>query len=100
MRKIKESEGRECPYCGSTESQWKIGTNDSQTQRFLCKNCRKSYTPSPREHRYDEKTRKEAMRMLVSGISGRRIGLLLGMCKNNAYNWAKETAKKGPEGCG
>ena len=34
------------------------------------------------------------------GMSGRRIGLLVGMSKNNAYKWAQEASKKGTGPCG
>jgi transposase-like protein len=79
--------------------QWKYGINESGTQRYKCKDCGRTYTPAPRAHEYDEGTKKTALRMLVSGMSGRKIGLLLGMCKNNAYKWAEEEAKKRREEC-
>jgi transposase-like protein len=99
MEKEKKEE-RVCPQCGKREKQWKQGVNMSGTERYKCQNCKKTYTPNPRPHAYDEETKKTALRMLVSGMSGRKIGLLLGMCKNNAYKWAQETSKKGPGQCG
>ena len=99
MRNEKEA-AMKCPRCGATEKQWKQGANKSGTQRYQCQKCEKSYTPNARPYAYDEETKKEAMRMLVSGMSGRRIGLLLGMSKNNAYKWAQEASKKGTGPCG
>ena len=98
MEKEREKErGLKCPRCGETQAQWKLGINKSGTQRYKCQSCKKSYTPDARLHEYDKETKDMAMRMLVSGMSGRKIGLLLGMCKNNAYKWAQEASKKGME---
>ncbi|MDR3318253.1 MAG: hypothetical protein LBS99_02330, partial [Clostridiales bacterium] len=88
MERKERMVGRVCPHCGNTTKQWKMGANASGTQRFLCGQCRKSYTPAPRPHAYDEVKRTEALRLLAAGVSGRRVGQLLHIGKNSAYNWA------------
>ena len=79
-----------CPVCGKTERQVKNGRNRSGTQTYMCMLCKKIYTPEPKKHAYDEETRKQAIRMYYSGMSGRAVGAMLGMNKANVYNWIKK----------
>jgi transposase-like protein len=81
---------KKCPKCGKTEGQMKNGHNRSGTQTILCRYCKKTYTISPKQHAYDEETRKQAIKMYYSGVSGRGVGKILGMNKSNVYNWIKK----------
>jgi transposase-like protein len=95
MKKIKETADKKCPICGKTKNQIQRGHNASGTQRSYCKGCKKTYTPQAKRIAYDEETRKLALKIYYSGVSGRKAGLILGMSKANVYNWIKaEAAKK------
>ena len=83
-----------CPKCGAANGQMKNGKNRSGTQKYLCRHCKKSYTPEPKRVAYDEETRKQALKIYYSGASGRKVGLILGMSKANVYNWIKKTGEK------
>jgi len=90
-----EKEERKCPKCGATEKQHSIGKTRAGSRRYRCVICKREYTPNPKKHAYTESERKEALRLLLLGNSGRGVGKALGMNKSNAYRWAKEAQKKG-----
>ena len=86
---------QKCPNCGKEKNQVKKGFNVSGTQRYGCKECGKVYTLESKRNAYSEETRKQALKIYYSGVSGRKVGLILGMSKANVYNWIKaEAAKK------
>ena len=91
-KKITEIE-KICPKCGKKENQVKIGHNRSGTQRCMCKDCGITYTIDPKKHEYDDATRKKAIEMYNSGLSGREIGRRLQINKANVYNWMKSEEK-------
>ena len=88
-------EKRECPRCGETEKQHSIGKTKAGSRRYRCTICKREYTPNPKKHEYTQSERKEALRLLLLGNSGRAVGKALGMNKSNAYRWAKEAQKRG-----
>lgn len=90
-----EKEARKCPNCGSTEKQHSIGKTKAGSRRYRCTMCKREYTPNPKKQAYTESERKEALRLLLLGNSGRAVGKALGMNKSNAYRWAKEAQKRG-----
>jgi len=87
-------EERKCPYCGAEQHQHSIGKTKAGSKRFRCKCCNRDYTPKPKKWAYTAEERKQALRLLLLGNSGRAVGKALGMSKANAYRWATE-AKKG-----
>ena len=91
MRKEVIKENQRCPARGKDEGQRKNGHNKSGTQTYICKWCRKIYTPEPKRHAYDEETKELAIKMYYSGVSGRGVGKVLKMNKANVYNWIKKT---------
>ena len=91
MRKAKEIEGRKCPRCASEANQTNYGKNRSGTQRCKCNNCGATYTLEPKSHAYSEEVREQAIKIYYSGVSGRGVGALLGMGKENVYRWIKKT---------
>lgn len=95
MKNKEKQEPRRCPECGATEGQMKNGHNRSGTQTYMCRMCKKIYTPEPKRHAYDEQTRKQAIKMYYSGVSGRGVGKVLGMNKANVYNWIKKNGGRG-----
>ena len=93
MKKTTVGEGKRCPICGQEENQKKIGYNRSGTQRCMCKECGAAYTIDPKKREYSEETKREALKMYYSGVSGRGVGKILGMNKSNVYNWIKKNGK-------
>jgi transposase-like protein len=85
-----------CPKCGEQSRQMLCGKNRSGTQSYLCGICKKRYTPNPKTRAYSHEVREMALRLLLSGMSARRVGQILGFNKANAYNWCKD-AKKNSE---
>ena len=83
-----------CPKCGKEENQIKKGFNRSGTQRYRCKDCNVAYTINPKQNEYSEETKKLALKMYYSGVSGRGVGKVLGMSKANVYNWIKKNDTK------
>jgi transposase-like protein len=92
---VMKEETRVCPKCGSREKQYGIGKTSAGSRRYRCAICRREYTPNPKKQKYTQSERKEALRLLLLGNSGRAVGKALGMNKSNAYRWAKEAQKKG-----
>jgi len=82
-----------CPNCKEEDRQVKNGENRSGTQSYLCRHCKKSYTPEPKRHAYCDDTRKMAMRAYYSGVSGRGVGKMFGFNKSNISNWIKKTTQ-------
>jgi transposase-like protein len=79
-----------CPKCGATIKQVWHGRNRSGSRKCYCRICGRHYTPEPLKHAYTEEEQKQAFELLLSGMSGRQIGLRLGMSKANVYKWAKK----------
>ena len=86
----------ECPHYQQTEQQVKIGHNASGSQGYICKVCRRKYTPVPREDGYAEKTRQEALRLYVDGKEQRRIARTLAVSHQTVANWMKAHADSLP----
>ena len=79
-----------CPNCKEETRQVKNGKNRSGTQSYLCRYCKKSYTPEPKRRSYDDDTRRMAMKAYYSGVSGRGVGKMFGFNKSNISNWIKK----------
>jgi transposase-like protein len=77
--------GRVCPKCGKKENQKFNGHNQSGTQKCLCGDCGCSYTLNPKEHKLSDEKVLQIHKLLLAGISGRKVGQLLGIGKNTAY---------------
>ena len=91
MEKKKGFEGRQCPLCQSEEQQQKYGKNRSGTQRCKCNRCGHTYTLAPKSRAYSEEVREQAIKTYYSGVSGRGVGALFGMGKENVVRWIKKT---------
>src|SRR5579871_556259 len=86
----------QCPHCQRSEQQVKIGHNASGTQRYLCKVCRRKYTPNASSQVYSETVRAEAVRLYVDGMNQRRIARTLGISHQSVANWLKRHADSLP----
>ena len=81
---------KECPKCGATKQQIKNGYNKSGTHRFKCKVCGARYTVEPRRTRHSDETKISAIQQYNNGMSGREIGRLYEMDKENVFEWIKK----------
>ena len=86
-----------CPHCGRTDRQYKVGTNPSGSQRYLCDWCHRKYTPQPHHQGYAVEVRQHALRLYVDGINLRRIGRMLGVTHQSVSNWVPAYARQLPE---
>jgi len=85
-----------CPYCQATEHQVKNGLNPSGTQRYLCRQCQRAYTPEPKEQGYTDAIRQQALQLYVDGLNLRRLGRILGVNKQSVANWVKAHSEQLP----
>jgi len=88
------SNKNKCPKCQSETGQQKNGKNRSGTQSYMCRHCKKAYTPQPKKYAYSEEIRNLAIKTYYSGVSGRGVGKVFGMSKANVYNWIKKNETK------
>lgn len=85
-----------CPYCDSSVVV-KNGRNRSGSQRYLCRDCGKGFTPEPRPKGYPREMRHEAVRLYLEGMNLRRIGRMLSVHHQTVANWLKLHAEELPE---
>jgi transposase-like protein len=88
---------KKCPHCQDEQQQVKIGYNPSGSQRYLCKVCRRKYTPEPKEHGYSQAVRQVALKLYVDGMNLRRIGRTLGVDHQTVANWVTAHANHLPD---
>ena len=81
-----------CPRCGS-ENNCKNGLNKGN-QRYLCKDCKYTYSTSKYRKNYSDAEKKEALRYHNEGNGFRRIERLLGMSHNSVINWVKKASQQ------
>src|SRR5687767_9913772 len=87
----------DCPHCQRSEQQVKVGYNPSGSQRYLCRACRRKYTPEPTARGYSEAVRQEALRLYVDGMNQRRIARTLAVSHQTVANWIKAYAERLPD---
>lgn len=87
----------QCPHCQRTEEQVKIGHNRSGSQRYLCKVCRRKYTPTPKEAGYPEAVRRQVLELYVDGMNMRRIARMIGVSHQTVANWVTAHANRLPD---
>ena|SRR5438552_3809111 len=87
-----------CPHCQRSEQQVKIGFNESGSQRYPCKRCKRKYTPKPNAVGHSASTRQPAVQMHVDGLNFRRIARLLKVAPQSVANWvnARRTGASHP----
>lgn len=86
-----------CPHCQRNGQQVKAGLNRSGSQRYLCKVCRRKYTPAPKAQGYSEALRRQAVQQAVDGGNYRRIGRALGVDHQTVANWVKARSEALPD---
>ena len=85
-----------CPYYQASTGQIKNGRKPSGTQRYLCRQCGRAYTPEPKLSGYDETTGRRAVQMYVDGLNLRRIARLLQVNHQRVANWVNAYAAQLP----
>ena len=86
-----------CPHCQRTEQQVKIGFSQSGSQRYLCKVCRRKYTPEPKWQGYSDAIKQAAVQQAVDGGNYRRIGRMFGVDHQTVANWLKAHSDRLPD---
>jgi transposase-like protein len=74
----------------------KAGFNHSGSQRYKCGECKRAYTPMPKEKGYPQETRMLALRMYVEGSSQRSIARILKISPQSVSNWINAYVSKLP----
>jgi insertion element IS1 protein InsB len=59
--------------------------------------CGSKYTPEKKQHGYDAKVRKQAIRLYVDGMNLRRTARHLGVHHSTVSTWVKEYVKGLPQ---
>ncbi len=75
----------------------KIGFNPSGSQRYLCKVCRRKYTPKPKPQGYSTAMRQRAVQLYVDGLNFRRIARHLKVAPQSVVNWVNARAQEVPD---
>ncbi len=88
---------QKCPKCYSVERQNKAGQTASGSQRYRCMFCGKKYTPEKKQHGYDAKLRKQAIRLYVDGMNLRRTARHLGIHHSTVSVWVREYVSNLPQ---
>ena len=82
-----------CIRCGESTKQNKRGKTSSNTQRYFCMHCRKSYSLNPKQNEYSQDFRLKAIKLYLEGNSSRAVGRILGIGKNMVIYWLRKYAK-------
>ena len=83
-----------CKNCKKEDKQIKAGKTRAGSQVYKCKHCGKTYTPKPKERKYSEEIKRQAIKLYMEGNGGRAVGRILGISKNTCLYWIRKYAKK------
>jgi transposase-like protein len=86
----------ECPRCQNQTQQVRDGRTPAGSQRYLCRHCQTRYTPTPKEHGYDQEIRLQALSLYLEGLSLREISRLLSVNHQSVANWINGYANHMP----
>ena len=81
-----------CPHCQQAEPVVRFGRNRSGTPRLWCKDCRKSFTPHPKERRLTQEKQEKIQDALGERLSQRAIARMLNLSRDTI----RKTLKKRP----
>ena len=76
-----------CPHCTSDKRQTKAGQTKYHSLRFHCTACDKDYTPQPKQQGYDAQTRKQAVALVLEGLSLRAVARIVAVNPQSVANW-------------
>ena len=83
-----------CKRCKKEDKQIKAGKTRAESQIYKCKHCGKTYTQKPKERKYSEEIKRQAIKLYMEGNSRRAVGRILGISKNTCLYWIRKYAKK------
>lgn len=75
-----------CPYCHGVTGQIKSGKNQSGSQIYLCKKCKKKYTPFP-SRKIPWAVRAKTLELHRRGFGIRAIARVLKVSPQSVSNW-------------
>ena len=67
------------PHCGKTERQNKQVKTKTGSQKYLCRDCKRVYTPKPKRREYIEEINKQVINLYLNGNSGLAVSRMLGI---------------------
>ncbi len=76
-----------CPHCGSDKRQTKAGRTATGSARRHCVACDKDYTPDPKSQGYPPQTRKQAISLVLEGLSLRAAARIVAVNPQSVANW-------------
>jgi len=82
-----------CPECGSN---WcvKNGHQKNGKQKFMCKDCGRSFIWKGEKNKHPEKVKEQALRMLGEGMSISAVSRVLGIPEGTVSCWLYREGKK------
>lgn len=83
---------KHCPKCHS-EQFVKCGIIRGK-QRYKCKQCGRQFSVGKLQNGYDERTKRQAVKMHLEGMGFRSIERVLHVSHNSVANWVKQMGKK------
>ncbi len=76
-----------CPHCGSDKRQTKAGRTATGSARRHCVACDKDYTPDPKPQGYPAQTRRQALVLVLEGMSLRAAARMVSVNPQSVANW-------------
>jgi len=92
---MKHTQALLCPHCFSCDLQ-KNGHSETGTQRWLCKQCRKSFQLSYRYNARKPGVKEQIVELTLNSSGVRDVGRILGINKNTVCSELKKNAKREP----
>lgn len=86
-----------CPNCQRSSEQVKAGFTSAGSQRYLCKVCRRKYTPETKPLGYEQTVRTRAIHLYLDGYSQRHIARQIGVSQGSISNWVRPFANSRPD---
>jgi transposase-like protein len=84
-----------CPYCQSSILV-KRGHNRSGSQRMLCRDCGRTFTPQANRRGYPDEMHNRAIQLYLEGANLRRIGRLLKVDHMTVAAWVRQHVESLP----
>ena len=76
-----------CPHCGSDKRQTKAGRTATGSVRRHCVACDKDYTPDPKSQGYPPQLRRQALALVLEGMSLRAVARTISVNPQSVANW-------------
>jgi transposase len=83
-----------CPHCQQTKDVVKFGKTPYQTQRYQCKNCKKTFATEPKSRKITPEKEAQIQGLLAERISYRGIKRALKVGSDTMRRIAKKNTNK------